>query len=228
VAKAHRRSSGRQFAGAACWRALRALRQRLTEIDAIRPGPSRKGSRVYKNARNGIQIRGRNRLAGRQPSREQVMRAPSFATTHPRWGGRGRDALIRDGLPGFAAENRLTVLSQIGFARIWRATRARTPTHMDEWPNIGCRGGRPGGRFHAVPPEQIANFEIRDHRLRRQPARREVKTGFAARAGPSRSFPRFRGARRHGSDGGDGCRRCGLYAPLWGGIRESLEPFNMR
>src|SRR2546430_6874050 len=43
--------------------------------------------------------------------------------------------------------------------RIWLGTAITTPTHLDEWNNIGCVvcGRR---RFTLFPPEQIANLYI--------------------------------------------------------------------
>ena len=43
--------------------------------------------------------------------------------------------------------------------RIWLGNRITTPTHVDEWNNIGCvvAGRR---RFTLFPPEQIANLYI--------------------------------------------------------------------
>ena len=43
--------------------------------------------------------------------------------------------------------------------RIWLGNRITTPTHLDEWNNIGCvvAGRR---RFTLFPPEQIANLYI--------------------------------------------------------------------
>src|SRR2546430_5717959 len=43
--------------------------------------------------------------------------------------------------------------------RIWLGTAITTPTHLDEWDNIGCVvcGRR---RFTLFPPEQIANLYI--------------------------------------------------------------------
>ena len=43
--------------------------------------------------------------------------------------------------------------------RIWLGNAITTPTHLDEWNNIGCvvAGRR---RFTLFPPEQIANLYI--------------------------------------------------------------------
>ena len=70
-----------------------------------------------------------------------------------------QSALIRDCLPGFAAENRLTVVDEEVLPRIWLGNAITTPTHLDEWNNIGCvvAGRR---RFTLFPPEQIANLYI--------------------------------------------------------------------
>src|SRR5258708_28447982 len=70
-----------------------------------------------------------------------------------------QSALIRDCLPGFTAENSLNIVDDNVQPRIWVGNRITTPTHVDEWNNIGCvvAGRR---RFTLFPPEQIANLYI--------------------------------------------------------------------
>src|SRR5258708_4203310 len=70
-----------------------------------------------------------------------------------------QSALIRDCLPGFTAENSLNIVDDNVQPRIWLGNRITTPTHVDEWNNIGCvvAGRR---RFTLFPPEQIANLYI--------------------------------------------------------------------
>ncbi len=54
-----------------------------------------------------------------------------------------QSALIRDCLPGFSEENRLTVLDASVLPRIWLGNAITTPTHLDEWNNIGLAKSRP-------------------------------------------------------------------------------------
>ena len=70
-----------------------------------------------------------------------------------------QSALIRDCLPGFAAENALTLFDETILPRIWLGNRITTPTHVDEWNNVACvvAGRR---RFTLFPPEQVANLYI--------------------------------------------------------------------
>jgi hypothetical protein len=70
-----------------------------------------------------------------------------------------QSALIRDCLPGFAEENRLGLVDANVLPRIWLGNRITTPTHLDEWNNLGCvvAGRR---RFTLFPPEQIENLYI--------------------------------------------------------------------
>ena len=70
-----------------------------------------------------------------------------------------QSALIRDCLPGFADENRLSIVDGNVLPRIWLGNRITTPTHVDEWNNIGC-GVAGRRRFTLFPPEQIANLYI--------------------------------------------------------------------
>jgi len=70
-----------------------------------------------------------------------------------------QSSLIRDCLPGFAEENRLCLVDDNVLPRIWLGNRITTPTHLDEWNNVGCvvAGRR---RFTLFPPEQIENLYI--------------------------------------------------------------------
>ena len=87
---------------------------------------------------------------------EQVLRYAQFPKSPA---VAAQSALIRDCLPGFADENRLSVVDANVLPRIWLGNRITTPTHVDEWNNIGCvvAGRR---RFTLFPPEQIANLYI--------------------------------------------------------------------
>jgi hypothetical protein len=70
-----------------------------------------------------------------------------------------QSALIHECLPGFSAENSLSLLPESVLPRIWLGNAITTPTHLDEWNNMGCvvSGRR---RYTLFPPEQIANLYI--------------------------------------------------------------------
>src|SRR4029077_8155459 len=87
---------------------------------------------------------------------EQVLRYAAFASAPA---VAAQSALLRDCLPGFAADNPLGLLDPEVLPRIWLGTAITTPTHLDEWNNIGCvvSGRR---RFTLFPPEQIANLYV--------------------------------------------------------------------
>ena len=124
------------------------------QVDAIMTPPQAEGRIFYADGMNGFNFV-RNRLPITAIA-EQVLRYAAFA--HPP-AVAAQSALIRDCLPGFAAENRLTVVDEDVLPRIWLGNAITTPTHLDEWNNIGCvvAGRR---RFTLFPPEQIANLYI--------------------------------------------------------------------
>src|SRR5258706_13070541 len=49
-----------------------------------------------------------------------------------------QSALISDCMPGFGADNRLTLLPESGLPRIWLGNAVITPTHRDASGNIAC------------------------------------------------------------------------------------------
>jgi hypothetical protein len=87
---------------------------------------------------------------------EQVLRYGAFP--HPP-AVAAQSALIAECLPGFIAENRLTLLDESVQPRIWLGNAITTPAHADETHNVACvvSGRR---RFTLFPPEQIANLYI--------------------------------------------------------------------
>ena len=125
-----------------------------TEVDAILMPPEEQGRLSYNATMSGFNFI-RNRLPIAAVA-EQIVRyanferPPSVAV---------QSALIRDCLPGFAAENRLTVLPETVLPRLWLGNAITTPTHLDEWHNIGCviSGRR---RFTLFPPEQVSNLYV--------------------------------------------------------------------
>ena len=123
-------------------------------VDAIMTPPEVAGRLFYDETMSGFNFV-RNRLPVTAVA-EQALRygahsqPPAVAV---------QSALIRDCLPGFAAENPLIVLADSVLPRIWLGNAITTPTHLDEWHNIGCVvcGQR---RFTLFPPEQIVNLYI--------------------------------------------------------------------
>lgn len=125
-----------------------------TPVDAVMTPPEAGGRIFYDEAMKGFNFI-RNRLPITAVA-EQVLRyaaldrAPAVAA---------QSALIHDCLPGFSQENVLSVLDSSILPRIWLGNAITTPTHLDEWNNIGCvvSGRR---RFTLFPPQQIANLYI--------------------------------------------------------------------
>lgn len=187
-------------------------------VDAIMCPPETAGRLFYDADMAGFNFV-RNRL-GLSAVAEQVLRyarferAPAVAA---------QSALVSACLPGFCAENRLGFLDDSVVPRIWLGTAITTPTHLDEWNNIGCvvSGRR---RFTLFPPEQIGNLYI-------------GPLDFAPTGAPMSlvslhepdfaRFPRFRRALAAAVSAvlepGDGI----FIPPLWWHHVESLERFNV-
>ena len=123
-------------------------------VDAIMTPPEAEGRVFYNEGMSGFNFV-RNRLPITAVA-EQVLRYASFQRSPA---VTAQSALIRDCLPGFSEENRLAVLPDAVLPRIWLGNAITTPTHLDEWNNIGCVvcGRR---RFTLFPPEQIVNLYI--------------------------------------------------------------------
>jgi len=123
-------------------------------VDALLTPPEVEGRIFYTEGLSGFNYV-RNRLPITQVA-EQALRYGAF--DHPP-SVAAQSALIRDCLPGFTAENPLSVLDDSILPRIWLGNAFTTPTHFDEWNNIGCvvSGRR---RFTLFPPEQIANLYV--------------------------------------------------------------------
>ncbi len=123
-------------------------------IDAVMAPPEAGGRIFYSPAMDGFNFL-RNRLT-LSAVLEQVLRYAGFSNPPA---VAVQSALLRDCLPGFAGENRLTVLGESVLPRVWLGNAITTPTHLDEWCNIACVvcGRR---RFTLFPPEQIGNLYI--------------------------------------------------------------------
>ena len=187
-------------------------------VDAIMTPPEVEGRVFYDDAMNGFNFV-RNRLPITAVA-EQVLRYAAFARSPA---VAAQSALIRDCLPGFSAENPLTVIDGTVLPRIWLGNAITTPTHLDEWNNIGCvvSGRR---RFTLFPPEQIANLYI-------------GPLDFAPTGAPMSlvslhepdfaRFPRFREALAAAMTAELGPGEAIYIPPLWWHHVESLERFNL-
>jgi len=126
-------------------------------------------------------------------------------------------------LPGFAAENQLSVLNTAVAPRIWLGHASNVSAHYDTMDNVACvvAGAR---RFTLYAPETIDRLYIGpiDHTMAGQP----VSLAAAAPAGDER-FPRFDEIRDQALvaelQPGDA-----IYVPkLWWHQVEATEPFNV-
>jgi len=151
---------------------------------------------------------------------EQVLRYSQFPRSPA---VAAQSALIRDCLPGFADENRLSVVDDNVLPRIWLGNRITTPTHVDEWNNIGCviAGRR---RFTLFPPEQIANLYIGP--LDFAPTGAPMSL-VSLRHPDFARYPRFREALAASQVAEVGPGDAVFIPPLWWHHVESLEPFNV-
>jgi len=187
-------------------------------VDAIMTPPEVGGRVFYNEAMSGFNFV-RNRLPIAAVA-EQALRYGEFARAPA---VAAQSALMRDCLPGFSAENPLSVLDSAVLPRIWLGTAITTPTHLDEWNNIGCVvcGRR---RFTLFPPEQIVNLYI-------------GPLDFAPTGAPMSlvrlhdpdfgRFPRFREALKAALTAELGPGDALFIPPLWWHHVESLEPFNL-
>jgi hypothetical protein len=174
--------------------------------------------RYYNESMTGINfIRNRVPLASLI---EQVLRYSQFPNPPA---VAAQSALIRDCLPGFSEENRLSLVDDNVLPRLWLGNRITTPPHVDEWNNIGCvvAGRR---RFTLFPPEQIDNLYIGPLDFGHTGAPMSV---VSLRNPDLERFPKFRAAMEAAITAelmpGDAI----IIPPLWWHHVESLEPFNM-
>jgi hypothetical protein len=187
-------------------------------VDAIMSPPEIQGRVFYDANMNGFNFI-RNRLSLSAVA-EQVLRYSAFEHAPA---VAAQSALLRDCLPGFTAENALTALDGSILPRIWLGNAITTPTHLDEWHNIGCvvSGRR---RFTLFPPEQIGNLYI-------------GPLDFAPTGAPMslvslhepdfQRFPRFHAAVAAAVEAELGPGDAIYIPPLWWHHVESLERFNV-
>jgi hypothetical protein len=187
-------------------------------VDAIMTPPEVGGRVFYNEAMSGFNFV-RNRLPIAAVA-EQALRYGTFARAPA---VAAQSALMRDCLPGFSAENPLSLLDSAVQPRIWLGTAITTPTHLDEWNNIGCVvcGRR---RYTLFPPEQIANLYIGPLDF--------APTGAPMSLVPLHDpdlgrFPRFREALQAAVTAELAPGDAIFIPPLWWHHVESLEPFNV-
>lgn len=189
-----------------------------TPVDAIMTPPEFAGRIFYRDGLEGFNFV-RNRLPLTAVA-EQALRyaghahAPAVAV---------QSALIRDCLPGFAEANPLPAAAASAQPRIWLGNAVTTPTHFDEWFNIGCvvSGRR---RFTLFPPEQIANLYVGP--LDYAPTGTPMSL-VPLHAPDLERFPRFRAAlaAARGAELSPGDAL--FIPPLWWHNVESLDPINV-
>ena len=107
--------------------------------------------------------------------------------------------------------------------RVWLGNAITTPTHLDEWNNIGCvvSGRR---RFTLFPPEQVVNLYIGP--LDFAPTGAPMSL-VSLHAPDFARFPRFREALAAAVSAELGPGDAIFIPPLWWHHVESLEPFNL-
>jgi hypothetical protein len=189
-----------------------------TPVDAIMTPPEVEGRVFYNDTFSGFNFL-RNRLTVGVVA-EQAMRysgfdrAPAVAV---------QSALIRDCLPGFSRENFLTAIDASVLPRIWLGNAITTPTHLDEWNNIGCvvAGRR---RFTLFPPEQIGNLYIGP--IDFAPTGAPISL-VSLNAPDFAKYPRFRDALASAVSAEVEPGDAVFIPPLWWHHVESLAPFNV-
>jgi Cupin-like domain len=187
-------------------------------VDAIMTPPEIEGRVFYNDSMSGFNFI-RNRLTLSAVA-EQVLRYGTFARAPA---VAAQSALLPECLPAFAAENRLALLDESILPRIWLGTAITTPTHLDEWNNIGCvvAGRR---RFTLFPPQQVDTLYIGP--LDFAPTGAPMSLVRLERPDFAR-FPRFREALASAVTAELGPGDALFIPPLWWHHVESLAPFNL-
>jgi hypothetical protein len=187
-------------------------------VDALMTAPDIDGQIFYNDTMSGFNFH-HNRLPLLAVA-EQVLRYAQFPKSPA---VAAQSALIRDCLPGFDKENRLDLVDEGVMPRIWLGNQITTPTHVDEWNNIGCvvAGLR---RFTLFPPEQISNLYIGP--LDYAPTGAAMSL-VSLRHPDFDRYPKFRealaAAQSTEANPGDAL----FIPPLWWHHVESLQPFNV-
>jgi hypothetical protein len=187
-------------------------------VDAVMTPPEVEGRIFYNEALSGFNFV-RNRLPISAVA-EQVLRYGAF----PRPPAVAvQSALLRDCLPGFTEENELTLLPAVVLPRIWLGNAITTPTHVDEWNNVGCvvSGRR---RYTLFPPEQVANLYVGP--LDFAPTGAPMSL-VSLRQPDLGRFPKFRAALAAAQTAELRAGDAIYIPPLWWHHVESLESFNV-
>lgn len=123
-------------------------------VDAILMPPQARGRISYNEAMDGFNF-ARNRL----PLSAIVEQLSRYALFDDPPSVAVQSAPIPECLPGFTAENTLSILDPAVAPRIWLGNRVTVPAHFDESDNVACvvAGRR---RFTLFPPEQVANLYV--------------------------------------------------------------------
>jgi hypothetical protein len=187
-------------------------------VDALMTAPEIDGQIFYNDTMSGFNFH-RNRLPLLAIA-EQVLRYARFPKSPA---VAAQSALIRDCAPGFAQENRLTLVADDVLPRIWLGNQITTPTHVDEWNNIGCvvAGHR---RFTLFPPEQISNLYIGPLDFAPTGAAMSL---VSLRQPDFERYPRFRDALAAAQTAVVGPGDAVFIPPLWWHHVESLDAFNV-
>jgi hypothetical protein len=187
-------------------------------VDAIMTPPEFRGRIFYREGLDGF-----NFVRNRLPLTAVVEQALRYAGHAHAPAVAVQSAPVRDCLPGFAAANPLPAADDSAEPRIWLGNAVTTPTHLDEWFNIGCvvSGRR---RFTLFPPEQICNLYVGPLDYAPTGAPMSLVQLHAPDLG---RFPRFRealaAARSAELSPGDAL----FIPPLWWHNVESLDPLNV-
>jgi hypothetical protein len=187
-------------------------------VDAIMTPPEASGRIFYREALSGF-----NFVRNRLPLTAVAQQALRYANHAGAPAVAVQSALMKDCLPGFTAANPLPWADASAEPRIWLGNAVTTPTHLDEWFNLGCvvHGRR---RFTLFPPEQIGNLYVGP--LDYAPTGAPMSL-VQLHAPDYERFPRFRqalaAARSAELSPGDAL----FIPPLWWHNVESLEPLNV-
>jgi len=187
-------------------------------VDAIMTAPEIEGRIFYRDALNGFNFV-RNRLPLTAIAEQALRyaghaRAPAVAV---------QSAPLGECLPGFAAANPLPLAHPSAQPRIWLGNAVTTPTHLDEWFNVGCvvLGRR---RFTLFPPTQIANLYVGP--LDYAPTGAPMSL-VQLHAPDFARFPRFREALAQARSAELGPGDAMFIPPLWWHNVESLDALNV-
>jgi len=187
-------------------------------VDAIMTAPEAEGRIFYRDKLDGFNFV-RNRLPVAAIAEQALRyaghaRAPAVAV---------QSARIADCLPAFAGANPLPLADASSQPRIWLGNAVTTPTHLDEWFNIGCvvLGRR---RFTLFPPEQIVNLYVGP--LDYAPTGAPMSL-VQLHAPDFDRFPRFREALAHARSAELGPGDALFIPPLWWHNVESLDSLNV-